>query len=120
MLKVDWDFIINIASQHAKISDTTLAALEKHNEVTNTLKHCQSLYLAVALEVAALGYSDREKLTHAVQDVLKGIVDWRPVSWMIDDMVNRKPSNLADILKTREAKISRKYAESPESKSQSG
>ena len=71
--KEDWDFIINIAKQHAKISDTTFATLEKHNNVTNMLKRCQSLYLALATEVAALGYSDVSKLTYRVQDVLRDV-----------------------------------------------
>ena len=34
--KEEWDFIINIAKQHAKISDTTLTALESHDIKTKT------------------------------------------------------------------------------------
>jgi hypothetical protein len=107
--KAAFDFLINIAEQHARISDTTLAALEKHNEVTAELKRCQSLYLAVATVAAGLSYSDRSKLTHGVQDVLKDIEDWRVVSWLTDDMVNGKPSTLADILNAREAKINKAF-----------
>ena len=64
----DWDFVINIAKQHARISDTTLAALEEHDNTTDTIKRCQSLYLAVAAEVAALGYADQNKITQRVQE----------------------------------------------------
>ena len=71
---------MDIAKQHARISDTTLAALENHNTETEILKRCQSLYLAVASEVAAMThYGEMEKLKHAVQDVLKDIEDWRYV-----------------------------------------
>ncbi len=107
--KEEWDFIINIAKQHAKISDTTLTALESHDIKTKTLKRCQSLYLAVASEVAALGYSDRSKLTQRVQEVLRDVEDTRVVSWLIDDMINHKPSDLDEMLEAREAKISKKY-----------
>jgi hypothetical protein len=110
LLKEDWDFIISIAKQHAKISDTTLAALEKHNKTTAKLERCQSLYLAVASEVAALGYADRSTLKHAVQDVLRDITDTRVVSWAIDDMIKHMPSDLAEILEAREANFNRKYA----------
>ena len=110
LFKEDWDFIVNIAKQHARISDTTLAALENHSGITAKLQRCQSLYLAVASEVAALGYSDRSKLTYAVQDVLKDIEDSRVVAWSIDNMINRKPSDLNEILKAREAKIAKKYS----------
>ena len=108
--KDDWDFLIGIAKQHARISDTTLAALEKHGQVTAELQRCQSLYLVVASEVAALGYGDRSKLKHAVQDVLKDIEDWRVVAWAVDNMINHKPSDLAEILEAREAKLNQKYA----------
>ena len=107
--KEEWDFIINIAKQHAKISDTTLTALESHDIKTKTLKRCQSLYLAVASEVAALGYSDRSKLTQRVQELLRDVEDTRVVSWLIDDMINHKPSDLDEMLEAREAKISKKY-----------
>lgn len=92
--KEDWDFIIGIAKQHAKISDATLAALEKHNDTTESLKRCQSLYLAVASEIAALGYSDRSKLKYNVQDVLKDIVDWRAVVWLVGGMIDGKARNV--------------------------
>ena len=108
--KEDWDFIINIAKQHAKISDTTLTALESHDIKTKILKRCQSLYLAVATEVAALGYSDISKLTHRVQDVLRDIEDTRVVSWLIDDMINHKPSDLEEMLELRQDKINKKYS----------
>ena len=108
--KAAWDFIIGIAKQHARISDATLAALEKRDNDTEVLKRCQSLYLAVASEVAALGYSDRSKVRHAVQDVLKDIEDWRTVAWLVDGMIDGKPSELADILKIRQAKISQKHS----------
>jgi len=109
--KEDWDFIVDIAKQHARISDTTLAALESHSEVTEQLKRCQSLYIAVASEVAAIThYGDREKLKQRVQDVLKDIEDWRYVAWVYDDMINHKPSSLDEILAEREAKIAKKQA----------
>jgi hypothetical protein len=108
--KDDWDFIVGIAKQHARISDTTLAALESHSKVTAQLKRCQSLYLAVASEVAALGYSDRTKIQHSVQDVLKDIEDWRVVAWLVDDMAKHKPSNLDEILQSREAKMAKKFS----------
>jgi len=51
----------------------------------------------------------RYKLKNAVQNVLKDIEDWRVVSWLMDDMADRtKPSELADILKVRETKITKK------------
>ena len=109
LTKADWDFIVDIAKQHARISDTTLAALEKHNKVTETLEQCQTLYLALASEVVGLGYADRSILKHAVQDVLKGVEDWRVVSWLVDDMINHKPSDLAEILEIRESKLTKKY-----------
>lgn len=96
------------SKQHAKISDVTIAALESHSEDTEKLKRCQSLYLAVASEVAALGYSDRSKLKHSVQDVLKDIEDWRFVAWLVDGMTEHKPSDLAEVLKVRETKINKK------------
>jgi len=110
LTKDDWDFIVGIAKQHARISDITLTALEKHDNDTEMLKRCQSLYLAVASEVAAIThFGDRNKLKHAVQDVLKDIEDWRYVAWAMDDMADQtKPSKLADILKNREAKITKK------------
>jgi chromosome segregation ATPase len=108
--QADWDFLIGIAKQHARISDVTLAALEKQGKVTAELERCQSLYLAVASEVAALGYADRSTLKHAVQDVLKDIEDWRVVAWAVDNMIDCKPSDLAEILETREAKLNKKYA----------
>ncbi|MCL2285474.1 MAG: plasmid recombination protein [Firmicutes bacterium] len=105
--KADWDFLIGIAKQHAKISDTTLAALEKHTEDTEELKICQTLYLTLATEVIALGYGDRSKLKHRAQDVLKG-VDSRVVSWLVDDLIDRKPSSLDEIIERREATIQKK------------
>ena len=100
---------MNIAKQHAKISDVTLAALENHDNDTEKLKRCQGLYLTVASEVAAMDYAGRYKLKNAVQSVLKDIEDWRVVSWLMDDMTDgTKPSELAEILKTREAKITKK------------
>ena len=56
-----------------------------------------------------MGYADRSKLKHAVQDVLKGVEDWRVVSWLVDDMINHKPSDLAEILEIREDKLTKKY-----------
>jgi len=107
--KEDWLFIVDIAKQHAKISDVTLAALENHDNDTEKLKRCQGLYLTVASEVAAMDYAGRYKLKNAVQNVLKDIEDWRVVSWLMDDMADRtKPSELAEILKVREAKITKK------------
>ena len=49
-------------------------------------------------------------MKHHVQDVLKDIVDWRYISWVYDDMTNRKPSDLDEILKVREAKNAKKQA----------
>ena len=72
------------------------------------LQRCQSLYLAVASEVAALGYSDKDKIKHRVQDVLRDVVDTRVVSWLVDDMKERKPSDLEEILKIRQGKIDKK------------
>jgi hypothetical protein len=106
--QADWDFLIDLAKQHAKISDVTIAALESHSEDIEKLKRCQSLYLAVASEVTALSYSDRSKLKHSVQDVLKDIEDWRAVEWLVDGMTEHKPSDLADIIKVRETKINKK------------
>ena len=109
--KEDWDFIVDIAKQHARISDTTLAALESQSEVIEKLQNCQRLYLAIASELAAITQaSDREKLKHAVQNVLKDIEDWRVVTWTFDDMTDRKPSSLEEILRAREDKISKKYS----------
>jgi len=107
--KDDWEFIVNIAKQHANISDATLTALKKHKNDTDEMKRCQSLYLAVAVEVAALGYAEKSKLEQSVQDVLKNIEDSRLVSWAIDDMFNGKPSGLDEILEKRKAKIIAKY-----------
>ena len=109
--KEDWDFIVDIAKQHARISDTTLAALESQSEITQKLQHCQALYLAVASEVAAIThYGDRSKLKYAVQDVLKDVEDSRIVSWLVDDMLGRKPSDLDEMLKAREAKLAKKHS----------
>ena len=108
--KEDWDFIVNISKQHARISDTTLASLENHNKITKELNHCQRLYLAIASEAVRLGYADRSKLDDSVKDVLKGIEDWRVVAWAVDDIVNGKPSDLSEIIKDREAKLNKKYA----------
>lgn len=108
--KDDWAFIMNIAEQHAKISDITISALENQKEITETLKRCQSLYLAVALEVVALGNADRSNLTQNVKEVLKDIEDTRIISWLIDDMVNQKPSDLAELIKSREGKINKKHS----------
>ena len=107
--KEDWDFILNIAKQHAKISDTTLAALEKHDKETDTLKRCQSLYLTLASEVAALAPFDRSKLRQRVQDVLKDVEDWRVIAWLVDDLTKYKPSDLDEILQIREAKLRKQY-----------
>jgi len=91
--KDDWDFIVRIARQHARISEATLAALENHNSDTAKLRHCQSLHLAIASEVASIThYGVKSKLKRAVQDVLNDIVDSSEVSWAIDDMLGRKPS----------------------------
>jgi len=109
VLKDDWDFVINIAKQHARISDATLAALEKHDKDTEQLEDCQQLYLAIASEVGAISEaSDREKLKQAVQNVLNGIIDWRIVAFLMDDIKNHKPSSLEEILRTREIKIAKK------------
>jgi hypothetical protein len=111
LLKTDWDFIINIAKQHARIGDATLAGLESQNEIIEELQNCQRLYLALSTELAAItNYGDREKLKHAVQDVLKGIENWQVVSWTFDDMLNRKPSSLEELLRIRESKINKKYS----------
>ena len=109
--KEDWDFIVDIAKQHARISDTTLAALESQTEITEQLKCCQALYLAVASEVAAIThYGDRSKLSYAVRDVLKDVMDSRIVSWAIDGMLEHKPSSLDELLKARESKIAKKHS----------
>ena len=64
----------------------------------------------MASEVAAIThYGDRSKLKHAVQDVLKDVEDWRVVAWLVDDMINHKPSDLDEILEIRQAKITKKY-----------
>jgi len=98
------------AKQHAKISDTNLAALEKHDEDTEKLKRCQSLCLTVASEVATITHSgDRTKLRHAVQDVSKDIEDWRVVAWLVDGMTERKPSDLEEILQAKEIKFTIKH-----------
>ena len=91
------------------INKETIAKRNSSKPKTKTLKRCQSLYLAVASEVAALGYSDRSKLTQRVQEVLRDVEDTRVVSWLIDDMINHKPSDLDEMLEAREAKISKKY-----------
>ena len=106
--KAAWDFIIGIAEQHARISDTTLAALEKHSEDTEKLKRCQSLYLALAAEVAAMSWGDKDKIKHRVQDVMKDIEDWRVVAWLVDGMKKYEPSDLEEILQIRQAKIDKK------------
>ena len=108
LLRDDWGFIINIAKQHAKISDATLAALENHAKDTAMLERCQSLYLAVASEVAALGWSDKEKIGREVQEVLRDVEDKRVVSWLVDDIKNYKPSKLEEILEIRQARIDKK------------
>jgi len=111
LLKDDWDFIVAIAKQHARISDTTLTALESQAEITEQLKRCQNLYLAVATEVAAITHlGDRERIKNRVADVLKDIEDWRYVAWVYDDMINRKPSSLDEILAVRETKIAKKHS----------
>ena len=51
---------------------------------------------------------DRSKVKYAVQDVLKDIEDWRAVTWLVDNMIDGKPSDLSDVLKVREAKINKK------------
>ena len=110
LLKEDWDFIINIASQHARISDATLAALEKHEKDTEKLERCQRLYLALASEVGAITHAgDREKLRHAVEDVLKDAEHWS-VAFLMDDIKNHNPSSLDEILEMRKRKISKKYS----------
>ncbi|MCL2874366.1 MAG: hypothetical protein FWE29_05470 [Defluviitaleaceae bacterium] len=54
-------------------------------------------------------FGDRNKIKHAVQNVLKDVEDWRVVSWLMDDMADStKPSDLAEILKIRETKITKK------------
>jgi len=109
--KPDWDFMVEITKQHARISDTTITALENQSAVTEKLQHCQQLYLAIASEVAAITQaSDREKLRYAVQDVLKDIEDSRIVSFLMDDLKNNKPSTLAELLKARETKIANKLS----------
>jgi len=109
--KEDWAFIVDIAQQHARIGDATLAALEKHEEDTEKLNRCQRLYLALASEVGAITHAgDREKLKHAVEDVLRDIhEDWR-VAFLMDDIKNHKPSSLDEILQMRQRKISKKYS----------
>ena len=94
-----------------------LAALvvsENHRKATmrnEKFKCCQKLILAFALEVVAITYlGDRERIKNRVADVLKDIEDWRYVAWAYDDMTNRKPSSLDDILKTRESKIPKKHS----------
>ena len=115
--KEDFDFLIGIAKQHAKISDTTLAALESQDEITKKLQRCQSLYLAVASEYAAMThYGDRNKLEQKVKDVLKDVEDWRIVGFLMDGMANRKPSDLAEILKVRQAKVDKKLAHARQQK----
>jgi hypothetical protein len=85
--------------------------LEKQSEITDKLEHCQSLYLVIASEVAAITHhGDRSKLKYAVQDVLKDVEDTRVVSWLIDDMLNHKPSDLDEILQTRQSKITQKHS----------
>jgi hypothetical protein len=108
----DWDFIVDIAKQHSRISDVTLAALENQNDINAKLRHCRNRYLALVSEVAAItSYGDRTKLEHAIQDVLKDVEDWRVVAaWMMDNMINHKPSDLDEMLQAREAKISKKYS----------
>jgi hypothetical protein len=111
LLKEDWDFIVGIAKQHARISDATLAAMESQEELTKKLQRCQSLYLAFASEVAAIThYGDRSKLKHAVQDVLKDVVDSRVVAWAMDDMMSHKPSSLDEMLAARQGKIDKKLS----------
>ena len=42
--------------------------------------------------------------------MLKDIEDWRYVAWVYDDMINRKPSSLDEILAEREAKTAKKHS----------
>jgi hypothetical protein len=109
--KAAFDFLIGIAEQHARISDITLTALEKHDDITDRLEMCQALYLVLAAEVGAISHlGDKERLKHRVQDVLKGIVDWRVVSMLFEDIEKRKPSTLADILEARGTRINKALA----------
>lgn len=108
LTKEDYEFFIKIAEQHARISDTTLTALENQDKITAELKRCQSLYLAVATVATELSYSDRSKLKQSVQDMLKDIEDWRSVSWLIDGMTGNKPSSLAKIIEAREKQLKNK------------
>ena len=36
------------------------------------------------------------------------VEDWRYIAWVYDDMINRKPSSLDEILAEREVKIAKK------------
>jgi hypothetical protein len=113
----DWKFIVNIAQQHAKISDATLAALENQSEITEKLENCQRLYLAIATELGVITHlGDRQKLKHAAQDVLKDVEDWRVVAWTYDDMVAGKPSSLDKLIETKKKEISKKYSYAKETK----
>jgi hypothetical protein len=113
----DWKFIVNIAQQHAKISDATLAALENQSEIIEKLEHCQRLYLAIATELGVITHlGDRQRLKHAAQEVLKDVEDWRVVAWTYDDMVAGKPSSLDKLIKAREKAISKKYSYAKETK----
>ena len=57
-----------------------------------------------------MSYGDRSKLTQNVTEVLRDIEDWRSVAWLVDDMINRKPSSLDEILQARESKIAKKHS----------
>jgi hypothetical protein len=57
-----------------------------------------------------MDWSDKDKIKHRVQDVLRDIVDTRVVAWLVDGMKDRKPSDLDEILEIRQSKLNKQYA----------
>ena len=74
----------------------------------DTLKISQALYMAISTTLIELGYGDRNRVKHKTQDMLNNIVDSRVISWLVDDLIDRKPSNLDEIIARREADTKKK------------
>jgi hypothetical protein len=56
-----------------------------------------------------MGFGERNKLEQRVQDVLKDVTDSRVVSWLVDGLINNKPSSLEEMIEMRETKITKKF-----------
>jgi len=106
----DFNFLIKLSKQNAEISEITMQALADQKDLVDQIAEAQLLYLTIATALQTVNHvGDRDQLRNRVADVLKGGIDNRVVSWLLDDMTSGKPSSLEELERHQGLRIKKAY-----------